>query len=405
MRMGWEIKKLEDVCNIVNGSTPLRSNKVFWEGGEFPWFTIDDIRQQGRVIGYTRQKVTLAALEKLRVLPPETILLCCTASIGEHAITEIELTTNQQFNGLVIKDKMEVFPRYLFYFTATLKDTLLNLSGKTTIDFIAISKLKEVLIPLPPLPEQQHIVSILDKAFEAIDKAKANAEQNLKNAKELFESYLQGVFEKKGEGWGETILSDVATDITDGDHQPPPKSKSGIPFITISNINKESFEIDFSSTFKVPEEYFQKIKVNRKPKEGDLLYTVTGSYGIPVLINSNFEFCFQRHIALIRPKISVNSRWLFYWILSPQARRQANQVATGTAQRTVSLSALRSFIIPDIQRSNQDSIVHKLDALSAETNKLVTKYQIKVTYLEELKKSILQKAFNGELTSIKEPVL
>ena len=107
MKNGWEIKQLGEVCDIVNGSTPLRANKDFWYKGNFPWFTIDDIREQGRIITETKQKVTELALGKLRVLPIDTILLCCTASIGEFAITKIELTTNQQFNGLVIKNKKE----------------------------------------------------------------------------------------------------------------------------------------------------------------------------------------------------------------------------------------------------------------------------------------------------------
>lgn len=118
MKQGWEVKKLGEVCEIVNGTTPLRSNKDFWDNGFFPWFTIDDIREQGRKIGYTKQLVTKAALKKLRILPVDTILLCCTASIGEYAITEIELTTNQQFNGLVIKDKKKNFFLYFFYILA-----------------------------------------------------------------------------------------------------------------------------------------------------------------------------------------------------------------------------------------------------------------------------------------------
>jgi restriction endonuclease S subunit len=94
--MTWEVKKLGDVCDIINGSTPLRTNSEFWHNGTVPWFTIDDIRKQGRRISHTEQFVTKAALKKLRVLPVNTVLLCCTASIGEYAITEIELTTNQQ---------------------------------------------------------------------------------------------------------------------------------------------------------------------------------------------------------------------------------------------------------------------------------------------------------------------
>jgi type I restriction enzyme S subunit len=255
--------------------------------------------------------------------------------------------------------------------------------------------LNKIPIPFPPLPEQKRIVSILGKAFAAIDKAKALAEKNLDNAKELFESYLQGVFENKK--WQLAKLSSLTSDITDGDHMPPPKSETGLPFITISNINKESNQIDFSNTFKVPIEYFNKIKANRKPQKGDVLYTVTGSYGIPVLIEDYIEFCFQRHIGLIRPKKDLKSKMLFYWILSPQARNQANSTATGTAQKTVSLTALRNFSIPIIPENQQSLIIKKLDALSFETKRLEEIYCKKLNDLEDLKKSILHKAFNGEL--------
>ncbi|MBK8586875.1 MAG: restriction endonuclease subunit S [Bacteroidetes bacterium] len=268
-------------------------------------------------------------------------------------------------------------------------------SHSTGIRNLKFDDYKAIEIPIPSMSEQRRIVSILDEAFTAIAKAKANAEQNLINAKELFESYLQGVFENGD--WDEVKLAELAKDITDGDHMPPPKSEEGFPFITISNINKQNRQIDFSDTFKVPKQYYEKLKENRKPKKGDVLYTVTGSYGIPVLIEDDFEFCFQRHIGLIRPKENVSSKWLYYWILSPQALFQANDKATGTAQKTVSLTALRNFTLPNIKLKEQHNIVQKLDALSAETKKLETIYQKKINDLEELKKSILQKAFSGEL--------
>ena len=213
------------------------------------------------------------------------------------------------------------------------------------------------------------------------------------------------MFENKEKVWEEVKLSELAIDITDGDHMPPPKTKEGIPFITISNINKEHHQIDFSETFTVSKEYYQKLKSNRKPIKGDVLYTVTGSYGIPVLVETDREFCFQRHIGLIRPKPSVISKWLFYWILSPEAFKQANDTATGTAQKTVSLSALRNFCIPKMTISDQQTIVTKLDALSNETKRLEAIYQQKLLDLEELKKSVLQKAFNGELEFENTPAL
>ncbi len=132
-----------------------------------------------------------------------------------------------------------------------------------------------------------------------------------------------------------------------------------------------------------------------------MLYTVTGSYGIPVLIENDFEFCFQRHIGLIRPKENIISKWLYYWILSPNAFFQANDTATGTAQKTVSLTALRNFVLPKMTLEEQQTIVKKLDDLSTQTKKLEAIYQQKINDLEELKKSVLQKAFSGELKTEK----
>jgi len=194
-------------------------------------------------------------------------------------------------------------------------------------------------------------------------------------------------------------LSELTTSITDGDHSAPPKSGEGIPFITISKINKKTREIDFSDTFRVPEDYFNGLKDNRKPKYGDVLYTVTGSYGIPVKVPEDKKFCFQRHIGLLRPKPNINSSWLYYGLLSPLAFQQASAGATGTAQKTVSLSVLRNICIPKMRQQDQDFVVKHLDHKWEKTQRLETLYQKKLTALTELKQSILQKAFSGELTA------
>ena len=158
MKEGWIVKKLGDVCDIQGGSTPKRTEPLYWENGNYPWFTVDDIRGQGRIITETKQKVTKLAWDKLRKFPDNTVMLCCTASLGEYAITKIPVTSNQQFNGLIIKDKDLLFPMYLFYYVSTLKPTLLGLSGKATIDFVSAEKIRNLSIPIPPLPEQFRIV-------------------------------------------------------------------------------------------------------------------------------------------------------------------------------------------------------------------------------------------------------
>ena len=133
----WEWIRLGELCDIINGFTPLKTNPDFWSNGTIPWFTIDDVHSQGRRITFTNKHITTNALSKNsnRLLPSNTVLLCCTASVGEYAITEIPLTTNQQFNGLVIKEYYKEYysPEFLFELVQTFKDRLINVAGKTTL--------------------------------------------------------------------------------------------------------------------------------------------------------------------------------------------------------------------------------------------------------------------------------
>ena len=155
-------------------------------------------------------------------------------------------------------------------------------------------------------------------------------------------------------------LCDVCESISDGDHQPPPKSPEGVPFITISNVTDN--RISFENTFRVPREYFDAIKGSRKPKVGDILYTVTGSFGIPVLVAHSTEFCFQRHIALLRPSSEkISSEFLFQLLKSSGVTQQAERMATGIAQKTVALKSLRDFSIPLPPLAIQKEIVVEIE--------------------------------------------
>ena len=169
----WSWVRLGEICDIINGFTPLRSNMDFWQNGDIPWFTIDDMRECGRQISSTRQFISQKAIgeNSKRLLPPNSILLCCTASIGEYAITKIPLTTNQQFNGIVIKTKYKNFcnAKFLFWVMPTIKSTLLNLAGKTTFEFVSVQKVSQILIPLPPLPEQKRIVAKIEELLKFVD--------------------------------------------------------------------------------------------------------------------------------------------------------------------------------------------------------------------------------------------
>lgn len=183
-------------------------------------------------------------------------------------------------------------------------------------------------------------------------------------------------------------LGECCVSISDGDHLPPPKSEKGIPFITISNINSYN-QIDFANTMFVPEDYYNKLDTKRKAQQGDILYSVVGSFGIPILIKDNTKFVFQRHIAILRPDKNVDSRFLYYKMLSREFYALADVAAIGAAQRTISLSALRNMEItlPDIDTQKRIA-----DILSNYDN-LIENNQKQIKLLEEAAQRLYKEWF------------
>jgi type I restriction enzyme S subunit len=403
MREDWKVKTLSDVCNIYNGSTPLRSKKEFWENGNINWFTINDIRTQGRIINYTSQKISEEGFENssLKILPPKTILLCCTASVGEYAISNIELTTNQQFNGLVVKENGDLFSEYLFYFASTLKKQLLDISGKTTIDFVSMTKLKKIQIPIPTLSEQKQIVAILDQAFTAIDQAKANIEKNIENAKELFQSKLNEIFSQKGDGWEEKSLSEVC-------QIQPPKAEARkelgknemVSFVPMKEmgINEMYFK---SAQYKELQEvsnsytYFKNNDV--------LLAKITpcfenGKLGIAQGLINNIGFGSSEYI-VYRPSGNLLPEFLYHFLNQQTFRENGARVMTGAVgHKRIPKEFYEGYKIKIPSLPEQKEILSKMNDLSTNSEKIKDDYYKKLILLEELKKSILQKAFSGELT-------
>ena len=156
-------------------------------------------------------------------------------------------------------------------------------------------------------------------------------------------------------------LKDVCLSIADGDHMPPPKADSGVPFITISNIT-ETKQIDFSNVMYVPRDYYDKLADKRKAKQDDILYTVVGSFGIPVHISNKTEFVFQRHIAILRPNQEMMvPRYMYHIMQSTKFYKQADKAAKGAAQRTIGLSSLGNITIPVPSIEEQERIVAILD--------------------------------------------
>ena len=188
--------------------------------------------------------------------------------------------------------------------------------------------------------------------------------------------------------WETVKLSECCSSIADGDHQPPPKAISGVPFVTISNINTSN-QFDFTNTMFVPQEYYDNLDTKRKAVVGDVLYSVVGSFGIPVLIKEYNPFVFQRHIAILRPNEKVLPAFLYYTMLSKDFYAKADAVALGAAQRTVSLTSLRNIRIELPPVETQNRIVSILSAY----DDLIENNQRQIKLLEEAAQRLYKEWF------------
>ena len=195
-------------------------------------------------------------------------------------------------------------------------------------------------------------------------------------------------------GWAWARLGTVAEAIGDGDHQPPPQTSFGVPFLVISNIS--GGRLSFENTRFVGEEYFNQLPETRRPRNGDLLFTVTGSYGIPVLVDTDDKFCFQRHIAIVRPCI-ISNHYLYIVLGSSYVKSICDDKATGTAQKTVGLATLRELLVPVAPYKEQMQIytqaqaaLHIVDSISSDKEDLLS-------IIETTKSKILDLAICGQL--------
>ena len=193
------------------------------------------------------------------------------------------------------------------------------------------------------------------------------------------------------EGWKWVRLGEICKSITDGDHLPPPKQNNGIPFIVISDVS--SGVIDFRGNRYVPESYYEKLQSDKKPQKGDILYTVTGSYGIPVFVN-DLKFCVQRHIGIIKTYAQIKN-YIYHFLESPICKKQADSVAWGVAVKTIPIKELRNFAFPLPPLKEQEEIVNKVETLLAKVTTLETQIQDRKSLSDKLIFGIIKENLEG----------
>ena len=341
---GVEIRCLEDCCNLLDKKRkPI--TKASREAGEYPYYGANGI--QDYVANYIFDGTFVLVGEDGSVITKS----------GTPVVTWAEGKIWVNNHAHIIEEKDDVMLRYLYHYLQTIDVTSLihgNIPKLTGGDFKALK------IAVPPLEIQREIVHILDSFMLLTAELTAKLTAELTARKKQYNFYRDKML-NFGNKAAVHKMSELCESIADGDHMPPPKSDVGIPFITISNIN-EYHNIDFENTMYVPESYYSSLAEKRKPHKGDILYTVVGSYGIPVCVEDDKKFIFQRHIAILRANRDIiKSRYMFHAMQSTDFKIQADKSAKGAAQKTIALSALGKMKIPVPSLDVQEKIIEVLD--------------------------------------------
>ena len=395
MKSGWQSKNLAEVLLKTETVNPLLKPEV-----EFEYIDVSSVSNKTFQIEETQKLKGKDAPGRARKLVKTNDILFATIrpTLQRIAIVQEELNNQVCSTGyFVLRPSQNIHFKYLYFylFSDYFMGQMEVLQKGASYPAVTDNEVKSQIINFPPLKEQQRIVVILDEAFEQIAIARANTEKNLQNARALFESHLHNVFTQRGEGWEVKALSDVLQKTETVD----PSKKPNIEFIylDVSSVNKDTKEIEDVTVLlgkNAPSRARKQIRTN------DVIFaTVRPTHSRVALIppEYNEQVCSTGYFVL-RAKEFINNKLVLYFLLTPSFNKQMEKLQKGASYPAVTDNEVKGVMI-NFPKSldDQKAIVAKFDSLREETKHLESLYQHKLTALDELKKSLLHKAFAGEL--------
>jgi type I restriction enzyme S subunit len=391
MSIEWRTKKLREVCELINGRA-YRKPELLSKGkyrvlrvGNF--FTSDHWYHSD------------LELEDRKYCDTGDLLYAWSASFGPR-IWSGEKVIFHYHIWKVVHDRAQIDQKFLFYFFQWDTEKIKEDQGTgTTMMHVSMASMNERDIDIPPISEQKLIASILDEAFDGIATAKANAEKNLQNARAIFESQLQFVFTERGKRWKQKTLEEIAVTFGRGKSKHRPRNAAHLyggkyPLVQTGDIrNADHIITEYSQTYS--EAGLAQSKLWPK---GTICITIAANIAETAILG--FDACFPDSvIGVVANPQEANVGFIEYLLQSFKVHIQA--MGKGSAQANINMGTFENERFPFPSVTEQQSIVAELDGLKRETQRLVSIYERKLAALEALKKSLLHRAFAGELTANK----
>ncbi|MEA5603604.1 restriction endonuclease subunit S [Nostoc sp. UHCC 0252] len=401
---GWKLKTLGEIAEVQSGGTPLKSRNEYWFG-DIPWYSSGELNDT--FTKASKELITPKGLEEsnAKLFPKGSLLIGMydTAAL-KMSILDRDAAFNQAIAGVKPNENIDL--KFILFAINSRRFEILNQRRGVRQKNLSLAKIKNIALPIPSLLEQKRIVAILDETFEGIDRAIANTKKNLANSRELFESYLNAIFTEKGDGWVEKKLGDVC-DFLNGFafKSTDTVNTSNIQLIRMGNLYQNILDLERNPVFYP--NGFREIYAKYVLSSGDLIMSLTGTvdkedYGYTVEVPKTEKILLlnQRIAKFINIDTSyVDKKFFLHLLRSKSFLNALYNSSRGVRQANLSSLSMKKIPISLPPVEIQKLLVSDFRALQAETQCLETIYRQKITALNELKQSILQKAFTGELTA------
>lgn len=460
----WVWTRLGEVNEIITGNTPSKNENTFWENKDIFFVKPDDL-SQGRHLSFSKECIDKRAVNKVRMLPKNTTLICCIGSIGKVAYSEVESCSNQQINSLVAKENC-VYPLYNYYLVNSIffQSQMLENSSATTISILNKSSTEKLLFPLPPLNEQKRIVekldflfektkrakeiieeikidienrkiSILDRAFKGTLTSKWRNENKTSDVKEL----LKSINDEKIKKWEEDclqaekdgnkkpkkpIIKEVKDMIVPVDEQPYKLPDSWV-WVRLNNLcdvkggkripkgeefsnektknvylrvtDFDNYSINQSKLKYISDDLAEKLK-NYKISTEDLYLSIAGTIGKVGIIPYELDksFLTENAVKLTNLSNTTDNKFLLNCLKTNFIQNLISNSITSSGQPKLAIFRIENFFIPLPPLEEQQEIVRVLDEVLENENKVKELLELEER-IDILEKSILHKAFKGEL--------